>query len=276
MGNRVGLSLLLQVPRYPGALRPSNDRRNVGFVGTQRPIVQIGSILEMSGAAGRIQLDVEHAFRDDSSLSRARYARILNRVLKIEENPWFCSGVAFIDKHGPSAQQVAMSLDHEIECSIEQWMSRTDEGSKRLPLWSNERLFENDAFVAREHRLTDANQAVSVAHRCRHVRHLVAARFALTDGAAKALEGFEKEGLDIVRLKATRLGAFHFLTDAEDAAGIHGVVRESVFFQEILKLFPVERIGDDTAKPCANVRLVPIANGLDQQFPERSPLEDEF
>ena len=48
--DRVGLRLLLKLPAYPGALRAPNDRRNVGFVGTQRPIVQIGRILEVAGA----------------------------------------------------------------------------------------------------------------------------------------------------------------------------------------------------------------------------------
>ena len=102
----------------------------------------------------------------------------------------------------------------------------------------DEGLLEDDALVARKHRFADADQPVPIAHRRRHMRHLEAARLALAHCASKALEGFEEEGLDIVRLKATRLGTFHFLADAENTAGIHGVVREGVLFQEILQLCP--------------------------------------
>ena len=38
----------------------------------------------------------------------------------------------------------------------------------------------------------------------------------------------------------------------------------------------VERVGDDTGQPCANVGLVAVANGFDQQFPQRPSLEDNF
>ena len=134
IGDRIGLRLLLKVPAYPGALRPSDNRRDVGLVGAQRPVIQIRRILKMAGVAGRIHLDVEHSLGDDPSFPRSGYARILDRVLKVEEHPRLGPGVALVDEHRPSAQEIAVPLDNEIERRIEQRMSGANERSKRLAL----------------------------------------------------------------------------------------------------------------------------------------------
>jgi hypothetical protein len=43
----------------------------------------------------------------------------------------------------------------------------------------------------------------------------------------------QKKGLDIMGLKAPDLRTLHFLANAENTAGVHGIMGESVLFQEI-------------------------------------------
>ena len=106
IGDRVRLRLLLKVPADPGALRAPNDRRNVGFVGTQRPIVQVRRIMEVSGDAGLIHLDVEHPLGDNPAVPCSGCGGILDSVLKIEQHPRLGSCVALVDEHCPSTQQI--------------------------------------------------------------------------------------------------------------------------------------------------------------------------
>ena len=114
-------------------------------------------------------------------------------------------------------------------------MAGADEGRQRLALRRDERLLEGDALVARQDGLAEADQSVPVAHRRRNMGDLVAPGFALLDRAAEAFEGLEEEGLDIMGLKPARLGPLHLLADAEDARGVHGVVRQGAIFEQVRK-----------------------------------------
>ena len=96
------------------------------------------------------------------------------------------------------------------------------------------------------------------------------------DGAAEALEGFEEERLDVVRLEAARLGALHVLADAVHAAGVHRVVGERPLFEQVLELAAVERVLDDRGQAGAHLGLVAVADRLDQQVAQRPPLELEL
>ena len=60
----------------------------------------------------------------------------------------------------------------------------------------------------------------------RDMSDLVPARLALAHRSAETLERGEEEGLDVVGLEPARLGTLHRLPDAEDAAGVHGVLRQ--------------------------------------------------
>ncbi len=75
-----------------------------------------------------------------------------------------------------------------------------------------------------------------------------------------------EEGLDIVRLKAPGLGAFHILADAVHSAGVHGVVGERPFFQQVPELAAVERVFQDRGQAGAYIGLVAVPDGLDEQF----------
>ena len=154
---------------------------------------------------------------------------------------------------------------------VEQRMTGADEGGQRLALRRDQRLLERDALVARQHRLADTDQAVAIAHRRRNVGDLVAARLPLLGRAAEPLEGFEEERLDVVRLQATGVGAFHVFADAVHAAGIHGVVGERPLFHQVLEVAAVERIVKHRRQPRAHLGLFAIADGLDQQVAQRLP-----
>ena len=155
-------------------------------------------------------------------------------------------------------------------------MARADEGGQRLALRRHQRLLEGDALVARQHRLADADQAVAVAHRRRNVGDLVAARLPLLGRSAQALEGFEKERLDVVRLQAAGVGAFHVLADAVHAAGVHRVVGERAVFEQVLELAAVERVVEHRREAGAHLGLIAVANGLDEQVAQGASLELEL
>src|SRR6202158_1942763 len=145
----MALRFLLQLTRDPGALWTREERIHAGLVGRKRPVVQVRRVLQMPRIAGGIELDVEHALRDDTALARTGKARILNAVLQVEEHAWVRASIALIDQHRTTAQQIAVAFQREIDGGVEQRVAWADECSERLALRGNERLLEGDAFVAR-------------------------------------------------------------------------------------------------------------------------------
>ena len=189
-----------------------------------------------------IEFHVEHPLGDDAPLALASAAGVLNGVLEIEKHARRVPESRSSTRTAPRRSKSAIALKRQIEHGVEQRMARTHECRQRLSLRRHQRLLERDAFVARKHRLADADQTVAVAHRRRNVRHLVAARFPLLGRAAQALEGLEKERLDVVRLQATRVGALHVFADAMHTAGVHRIVGQRPLLEEILELATVERV----------------------------------
>src|SRR5690606_3401003 len=129
-----------------------------------------------------------------------RGGAVLDRVLEVEEEPGLRAGVALVDQDGAAAQQVAVPFQGEVERRVEERMAWTDECGGGLPRRRDELLLEDDALVALEDRLADADHAVAVADHRRDVPNLVTPRFALPDGAAEALERFQEERFDVVGL----------------------------------------------------------------------------
>ena len=97
---------------------------------------------------------------------------------------------------------------------------------------------------------------------------------ALAGGAAEALERFEEERLDVVRLQAARLGALHLLAHALPRGW-----RPSRRGRARVPRSDPARCGRST--PCsidareagAHLGLVAVADGLDQQVAQRLALE---
>ena len=105
------------------------------------------------------------------------------------------------------------------------------------------------------------------------MRHLVAARFTLEDRAAELPERLAEERFDVVRLQAARLGPLHLLAHALYAAGIHRVVDELPLLEQVLQRRPVERLVDGGIEPRAHLRLLAVADGVEQQLAQRPPFE---
>src|SRR5438128_8931345 len=115
-------------------------------------------------------------------------------------------------------------------------MAGTNKGRERHPLRRDKGLLKCDALIARQDRLAHANHAVAVADRRRYMGHLVTSRLPLPDGAAKLMKGFQEKRLDIVRLQAPCVGAFHILSYAPHAARVHNVMRKRTLFEQILSI----------------------------------------
>src|SRR5439155_438121 len=241
-------------------------RGHVGLRASQGPVVQVGRVVEVLSSARGVDLDVEHPLGDHAAFAKPRQACVLNGVLEVEEQARLHPRIALVHQYGPSSQQITMPLDHEIESGVEERVAGADEGGQRLALRRDERFLEHDALVARQHRLADADQTVTVAHWGGHVRDLVAACLALPDRATKPLESFEEEGLDVVWLQAARLGALHFLADAVDATRIHGVMSQGAFLQQVPQLLAVEGVLDYLHEASADLGPLAVAHRLDQQI----------
>jgi hypothetical protein len=194
-------------------------------------------------------------------------------VLEIEEHAGRDARIALVHQHRTPAQEIAVTLQREVDGRVEQRVAGADEGGQRLPLRRHEPLLEGDPFIAWQHRLTDADEAVAVPDRSRHVRHLVPAWLALLHGAAEAPERLEEEGLDVVRLEPPGLGALHLLANAVHAARVHGVVGEGVLLDQILDVRAVEGVVHHLREARAHLGLLSVADRLDQQLAERPAFE---
>ena len=79
-------------------------------------------------------------------------------------------------------------------------MAPTNKRGERLAYGCYERLLEGDTLISLQNRLTDADQAISIAYGRRDVGDFVTTRFTLAESTAKLLKAFQKKRLNIVRL----------------------------------------------------------------------------
>ena len=70
-----------------------------------------------------------------------------------------------------------------------------------------------------------ADLAVALTNSDRHMGNFPAAILASLQSAAQVLEGLDEETLDVMRLQALRLGAFHFQPQFLHLGLGHGVIR---------------------------------------------------
>ena len=143
-------------------------------------------------------------------------------------------------------------------------------------MWGDQGLLECYSLIARQNRLAYAKQAVTVAHRGRHMGDLEAARFPLLFAAAEVLEGLMKKGLDVVRLQAPCVSAFHVGADALHLACVHGIGCQRMVIEQILQVAAVQRGVEHRGEECLRFRQLAEANGFDQQFAQRFALELEL
>jgi hypothetical protein len=151
-------------------------------------------------------------------------------VLEVEEEARLVAIVLFVNQHGAATEEVAVTLQREVDHSIEERMARADESRQGLPRWGDEVLLEGDPLVAMQHGLAGADQPVALAYDRRDVGDLVAAGLPLAHGATKPTERLQEERLDVVGLEPPRLGPLHVLADALKARGIEDVVDQRLLF----------------------------------------------
>ena len=65
VGDRIPLSRLFNFTADPGRLRPSEEAFHLRLPVTERPIVKIGCVVQMSGVSFGIDLNIEQPLRYD-------------------------------------------------------------------------------------------------------------------------------------------------------------------------------------------------------------------
>lgn len=104
----------------------------------------------------------------------------------------------------------------------------------------------------------------------------VAARLALADRSAEAPEGFQKEGLDVVRLQAARFGALHLFAHPRNATDVHHLVRQGALFDQRFEAGAVDAAGNRLFETGAHSGTVAVADRVDQQIAQRPAVELKF
>jgi hypothetical protein len=105
------------------------------------------------------------------------------------------------------------------------------------------------------------------------VADLVAAWFPLAERTTQLLEGFKKEGFNVVGLETASLSTFHLFSHPGHAAGIHTLMGERALFEQILDLSAIDRIFDCLGKSGTHLRTFPVSDRLNKQVPQWSALE---
>ena len=86
MDDGIALGLPLDLAVDPRALGPLEDRIDAGLARGQGPVVEVGRVVDVAGRPVAVELDVEHALGNDATFARAGEARVLDRVLDVEQH----------------------------------------------------------------------------------------------------------------------------------------------------------------------------------------------
>ena len=106
-------------------------------------------------------------------------------MLKVKQRSWLIPFVDWINKNGPTLQQVAVALHNQVKRGIQQWMAGADEFRQRLAGNTDKVFFKCDAFVTRQYRIAEADFAVSIAYNGRDVPDLISFQFPLVNGTTQ-------------------------------------------------------------------------------------------
>src|SRR5262245_38765457 len=109
-------------------------------------------------------------------------------------------------------------------------MSRTYKRSHRFARDVYLILLKGNPLIPLEHRITRANDAISIANPSRDMRDLVSVRLSFSDRASEASERLSEKRGNEMRLQATRLCAVHLLLDFLNSAEAKRFVSEGTLF----------------------------------------------
>ena len=99
--------------------------------------------------ASSVELHIQQVPGDHPPLTGAGETGVLHGVVEVEQHARLIAGVALVHQYCATAQEIAMTLQSEVDDGIEQRVAGADEGGERLALGCDQRLVEDDAFVAR-------------------------------------------------------------------------------------------------------------------------------
>jgi hypothetical protein len=119
----------------------------------------------MPCCARSVELDVQHPLRNDTSIAGTSRDRILNRVFEVEHNARRQSKISFVNEDGSTAQQVPVTLEGQIDRGVQKRVTGEHVRRQWLPLGCDEGLFESDAFIPWEDRLSNSDQPITVPDR---------------------------------------------------------------------------------------------------------------
>ncbi len=174
MGNGVLRSLFLHIAVQP--LELFNIWPNcLQLLVSRSAIIQIGGIAAVNSGALLTQLHKVKLLRDGAVLAAFQQIPVLNRVLDIAKQPWFCSRIIFIHIDGAAFQYVAVPFHNQINRRFHQWVTGTEQVSDRRTRKIAQVLIEAYALISLQHGLAGSDDAVAAADCIRHAQNLVAA-----------------------------------------------------------------------------------------------------
>jgi hypothetical protein len=194
-------------------------------------------------------------------------------MLKVEEDTRRRARISVVDQYRAPTEEVAVAFERDVERGAEQRMPRMDKRGKRLTRRVDKRLLEGDPLVPRQNWFAESDRSIAIPDRRRNMGDFVASALALLHRSAKPLERLEEEGLYVMRLEASCFGALHLLADVHDSTRVHRVVDEDLLVEEVANLARVEGVLDHLGQASADVGLITISNGLEEQIPKGSTVK---
>ncbi len=190
--------------------------------------------------------------------------------------------VSRVHEDGALAEEVAVLFQQQVAHSEHEGvagMEHGGEGKPRLVERADGFFREAHALVALQHggefaAVAPGDAAIALADGGRDVGDLEAGGLSRIHRTAQRRKGFHEESADEVGLEAAGLGFFHLLLHCEEALGAHAFLGQGVAVEDGAQVVVVEGVLDALAEPGADVRLVAVADGLEQQVLEAGALED--
>ena len=193
-------------------------------------------------------------------------------MLQVEEQARRLAGVGLVDEHRAALEELAVTLEHEIDGGAQERVARADQLGAGLLV--DLVLLEAHPLVTLEHRGALTDVAVALAQRRGHVGDLEAPLFAAVDPPAKAAERLEEEGLDEVGLQPPGVGTLHLFAQRLDAAYVHGVVHQGALVEEPLELVAVDHAFHRPVEPRLHLGIVAVADGVHEHLAQGLLVEE--
>ena len=184
--------------------------------------------------------------------------------------------IIFVDQDRSLLEESTVAFKNQIERGIQQRVAGTDELRQGSAGSADEILFKGNALVACEYGVAQADNAVPVSDDGGDVRDFVSFGLSLPYRASETLERLDKECRNEMRLQASNLGTLHRLLNCLNAGCIHCIMGKGVFFDKSTQRIMVHRMLDNLIESGAYLRLVAIANRLQQQMPKRFVVEGQL